>query len=226
MTTNVSASKGSQHWLQVAVNRSPGVLDQALKDSGAIDTDDAVNWLSPLAAHGYREYRDASALRQIGISSLQARTLKEFWPPRGPVWDALGVSEKGMKILVEAKAHIAEAASPRSKASDKSLDHIRRSLEEARAWYAPKAKAEWSGNLYQYANRLAFQYLLSKANGISSRLVFIDFVNASDVGGPDSAATWKGASELMHALLGLPSDLRRFGVVHAYVDVRDLDPAR
>jgi len=221
-TMKTPASKGSQRWLQVAVNQTPELLDVALRRAGAIDRNDAVQWLSPLAADGYCEYRDAAALRQLGISSLPDRSLKEFWPPRGPVWDALGVSGKGVKILVEAKAHIAEAASPPSKASSSSLEHIRRSLAEARAWYAPKATAEWSGNLYQYANRLAFHYLLSRVNRIPSRLVFIDFVNASDVGGPDSEAAWKGATELMHALLGLPSDLERFGVFHTYVDVRKL----
>lgn len=222
MAMKTPASKGSQHWLQIAVNDAPDLLDSALRRSGAIERNDTVQWRSPLGADGYREYRDAAAFRQLGISSLPDRSLKEFWPPRGPVWDALGVSGKGVKILVEAKAHIAEAASPPSKASLASLEKIRRSLAEARAWYAPKATAEWSEHLYQYANRLAFHYLLSRVNRIPSRLVFIDFVNASDVGGPDSEASWKGATELMHALLGLPSNLERFGVFHTYVDVRKL----
>ena len=225
MTEKTPASKGSQRWLQLAVDRSPELLDEALRRAGAIDKDDSVDWKSPLRDDGYKEYRDASALQKLGITTLPGRTLQEFWPPRGPVWDALGVSNKGLKILVEAKAHIAEAASPPSKATPESLELIRRSLVEARAWYAPKAKAEWSENLYQYANRLAFQYLLHKRNAIPSRLVFIDFVNASDVGGPDSAAAWKGATQLMHALLGLPPDIERFGVFHAYVDVGEIASA-
>ena len=139
---------------------------------------------------------------------------------QGPVWDALGISDKGLKILIEAKAHIAEAASPPSKATPESLELIRRSLAEARTWYAPKAKAEWSENLYQYANRLAFQYLLHKQNAISSRVVFIDFVNASDVGGPESEAAWKGATQLYACAAGITADIERFGVFHAYVDVR------
>lgn len=225
MTEKAPASKGSQRWLQLAVDRSPELLDEALRRAGAIDKDDSVDWKSPLRDDGYKEYRDASALQKLGITTLPSRTLQEFWPPRGPVWDALGVSNKGLKILVEAKAHIAEAASPPSKATPESLELIRRSLVEARAWYAPKAKAEWSENLYQYANRLAFQYLLHKRNAIPSRLVFIDFVNASDVGGPDSAAAWKGATQLMHSLLGLPPDIERFGVFHAYVDVGEIASA-
>ena len=152
---------------------------------------------------------------EAGITTPPGRPLQDFWPPRGPVWDALGISDKGLKILIEAKAHIAEVI-PANKATPESLELIRRSFAEARTWYAPKAKAEWSENLYQYANRLAFQYLLHKQNAISSRVVFIDFVNASDVGGPESEAAWKGATQLMHALLGLPPDIERFGVFHAY----------
>lgn len=225
MTEKSPASKGSQRWLQLAVSQAPELLDEALRRAGAITKNDSVTWKSPLRDEGYKEYRDASALRKLGIATLPGRPLQDFWPPRGPVWDALGISDKGLKILIEAKAHIAEAASPPSKATPESLELIRRSLAEARTWYAPKAKAEWSENLYQYANRLAFQYLLHKQNAISSRVVFIDFVNASDVGGPESEAAWKGATQLMHALLGLPADIERFGVFHAYVDVRKIAAA-
>jgi hypothetical protein len=154
---------------------------------------------------------------------LPKRSLAEFWPSGGPVWDALGLASDGAKILVEAKAHIAEAASPATKASPQSLALIRRSLEEARRYYAPRAVADWTGALYQYANRLAFHYLLKKVNGIDCRLVFLDFCNASDVKGPTSELEWKGATEMIHALLGLPSDLSRFGVYHAFVDVQKIE---
>jgi hypothetical protein len=219
------AHAGSQRWLQIAVTIAPALLDAALQRAGAIGPGETVDWRSPRACEGFCEYRDSAALRCIDIEALPNRSLAEFWPPRGPVWDALGVSSGGAKILVEAKAHIAEAASPSSKASPSSLAHIRRSLEEARAFYAPRAKAEWSGSLYQYANRLAYHYLLNRLNGISSRLVFLDFCNATDVKGPESEAEWKGATELIHALLGLPSDLRSRGVYHAYVDVPEIQSA-
>ena len=219
------ASSGSQRWLQFAVQNAPALLDAALQRAGAIGPNESVEWRSPLSAANFCEYRDLAALRLIGIDALPNRSLAEFWPPRGPVWDALGVSSGGAKVLVEAKAHIAEAASPASQASPPSLEHIRRSLNEARAFYAPRAKAEWSGSLYQYANRLAFHFMLSRLNGISSRLVFLDFCNATDVKRPASEAEWKGATELIHALLGIPSDLSKHGVHHAYVDVREIQGA-
>ena len=133
------------------------------------------------------------------------------------------MSSAGTRILVEAKAHIPEAASPPSLASEASLVHIRQSLAEARKFYAPKAKADWSGNLYQYANRLAFQYLLNHLNALPCKLIFLDFLNANEMSGPESCLEWKGATRLIHALLGLPPDLSIHGVYHAYLDVRDLE---
>jgi hypothetical protein len=214
------ATAGSQRWLQVAIACAPQLLDESLRRAGAIDQDDAVSWKSPLGKDDFAEYRDAEVLRCLGVDRLPNRSLSEFWPRRGPVWDALGRSQKGNLILVEAKAHIPEAASPSSKASQTSLVHIRRSLEEARRFYAPRSKAEWSGVLYQYANRLAFQYLFAQLNGLPSRLVFLDFYNAADVQGPESEAEWRGATRLIHALLGLPADLTKYGVFHAYIDAR------
>jgi len=216
------AAAGSQKWLQVAVAKAPDVLDQALQRSGAISRQDTVDWRSPLHADNFREYRDLQALKRLGLSQLPNQRLSEFWPRRGPVWDALGVSRCDKLVLVEAKAHIPEAASPGTKASPASLKLIQRSLIEARKYYAPRSKADWTGTFYQYANRLAFQYLFAELNGLPSILVFLDFVNADDVGGPTTEAEWKGATRLIHALLGLPPDLRKFGVFHAYVDVQEL----
>jgi len=196
------------------------LLDQALRSAGAIDADDTVRWKSPLASDGFAECRDAEVLRRLAIDRLPRRSLAEFWPRGGPVWDAIGQSQKGRLVLVEAKAHIPEVASPPSKASKASLSLIRRSLAEARHHYAPRSTADWSASLYQYANRLAFQYLLGHLNGLPSSLVFLDFLNASDVGGPTSPDEWRGATRLVHALLGLPPDLKNYGVFHAYLDVR------
>ena len=214
------ATAGSQRWLQIAIARTPRLLDESLRSAGAIDKTDSVDWKSPLAADKFAEYRDVAVLRCLGIAKLPNRSLADFWPSRGPVWDALGTSQQGKLLLVEAKAHIPEAASPPSKASSRSLDRICQSLKEARRFYAPRATAEWSKSLYQYANRLAFQYLFAQVNGLPSRLVFLDFYNAADVQGPESEAEWRGATRLIHALLGLPADLRQHGVFHAYVDAK------
>lgn len=216
------AAAGSQRWLQIAVNKAPGLLDNALRRSGAIDRRDSVEWRSPLASDSFREYRDGEALRRLDLDALPKVSLTEFWPQRGPVWDALGVATQRTRILVEAKAHIPEAVSPPSKASDASLTRIRQSLDRARRFYAPRSKADWSTTFYQYANRLAFQYFLARLNGVDARMVFLDFCNASDMDGPDTEAEWRGATRLIHAQLGLSADLTDFGTFHAYLDVRHL----
>jgi len=215
------ASAGSQKWLQVAVNRKPQLLLSALQRSGAIGPRVSVTWHSPLEAEDFREYRDWEALKKAGIEKATLKKpLEEFWPPRGPVWDALGITSEGHPLFIEAKAHIPEAASPATRASGASLDLINDSLDEARRFYAPRATATWNNLFYQYANRLAYQYFLRHVNNVPSALVFLYFLNADDMLGPMSEEEWHGAVRLIHAVLGVPKDVRRFGVFDAFLDAR------
>jgi hypothetical protein len=218
------ALAGSQKWLQVAVNRKPQLLQSALQRSGAIGQRISVTWQSPLEADDFREYRDGKALEKAGISNLK-KPLDQFWPARGPVWDALGTTSERHPIFVEAKAHIPEAASPATRASDVSRILIDKSLGEARHFYAPKATATWSNLFYQYANRLAHHYFLKQVNGVAGVLVFLYFVNADDMLGPMSEEEWRGAVRLIHAVLGLPKDLSSYGVYDAFLDARLLQDA-
>jgi hypothetical protein len=218
------ALAGSQRWLQVAVNRKPQLLESALRRSGAIGQRSSVTWKSPLEGDGFREYRDKAALAKVGIAHLK-KPLEQFWPTRGPRWDALGVTSERCPLFVEAKAHIPETASPATKASTESLKLIDRSLGEARQFYARTAKANWSNLFYQYANRLAHHYFLMHLNGLTSPLVFLYFLNADDMSGPMSEEEWHGATRLIHAVLGLPNDLRSLGVFDAFLDARLLQDA-
>jgi len=217
------AAAGSQRWLQVAVDCAPEVLLHAFRKAGALGTEETIEWKSPLKSDNFTEYRDMSALRLLNAEILPKRPLNEFWPSRGPVWDALGITSTGSRILLEAKAHIPEAASPPSQASEKSLALIRHSLEEARRFYAPKATADWSGSLYQYANRLAIHYFLRELNGFPTTLIFLDFLNAREMNGPTDPLEWKEATRLIHALLGLPANLEKHSVFHVCVDVSELE---
>jgi hypothetical protein len=151
--------------------------------------------------------------------------LAEFWPARGCVWDALGIAGESRPILLEAKAHIPEAVSAGTRASEKSRELIANSLAQARRHFAPRSKAEWTGHFYQYANRLAYQFYLRNLNGLESSLVFLYFTNAVDMDGPATEEEWHGSSRLIHAVLGLPADLSQFGVYHAFVDARQLADA-
>ncbi|MGC1912962.1 MAG: hypothetical protein WA660_14085 [Candidatus Acidiferrales bacterium] len=221
------AIAGSQRWLQVAVNRKPELLLNALRWSGAIERRTEVTWKSPIgtAEQCFREYRDGAALEKAGIAQLK-EPLDSFWPLRGPVWDAIGITSEGGPLFIEAKAYIAEAASPPTKASSpESIALIKKSLGDARRFYAPRAKAEWSELFYQYANRLAHQYFLRERNGVSSTLVFLYFLNADDVLGPMSEEEWHGAIRLIRAVLGVSRDLSSHGVFDVFLDARLLQDA-
>jgi hypothetical protein len=215
-----SDTLGSQRLLQRAVNLRPELLRTALRRAGAIGKRVSVEWTSPLASQGGREYRDLAALRQLGLAERLTIPLSDFWPARGPVWDALAVASDGTGLLIEAKAHIPEAVSQGTAAAGASLELIRRSLNAARRSYAPRSKADWTGTFYQYANRLAFHHFLSQSNGLPTRLVFLAFTNAADVEGPATEEEWHGAIRLLHAALGLPADISSRGVHHAFIDAR------
>lgn len=222
MDSTSFAAAGSQRWLQIAVAKAPDLLRSALVDAGALRPSEQIEWAAPLASDGFAEPRDGEALRKAGISTLPVRSLSDFWPKRGPVWDAVAKVGTTASLFVEAKAHIAEAASPPSKATPASLAKIETALAEARAFYAPDSAADWHRVFYQYANRLAHHYLLTHINGKDSRLVFLYFLNATDVRGPTTTAEWEAATKLIHAALGLPSELSQVGVHHAYLNVQAL----
>ena len=192
---------GSQRLLQTAVRSSETTINPAVRLALGVPTGSNVRWLSPVAGDSYREYRDGQVLEKLGRIDLRG-ALAEFWPARGPVWDGLAVFETGQCLLVEAKAHVPELASPGCKASEPSLQWIRDALEEVRAAIAPRSTAKWTGTFYQYANRLAFLYFLRK-HGVDAHLAHVFFVNAVDVSGPTDPAEWRGAVHLLQAALGL-----------------------
>ncbi len=218
------ANAGSQKWLQIAINRKPELFLGALQQSGAVGRQTSVTWYSPLEADSFREYRDGVALAKAGITQLK-EPLHSFWPPRGPVWDAIGIISNDGPLFVEAKAHIPEAASPATKASPVSRRLIDESLAKARRFYAPGATAAWNSIFYQYANRLAYHYFIKELNHKQSTLVFLYFLNADDMHGPASEEEWRGAAHLIHAVLGIPKDLTSHGVFDVYLDTRLLQDA-
>lgn len=222
MTASVN---GSQRLLQLAVNHRPELLHSALRKCGAVGRRESLCWVSPLATENYCEYRDGAALDKLRLTERIRKPLAEFWPARGCVWDALGVAGESRPVLVEAKAHIPEAASPGTRASEKSRALIESSLAAARRYFAPRSKADWSGLFYQYANRLAYQFYFRELNEVESSLVFLYFTNAVDMDGPATEEEWHGASRLIHAILGLPPDISSFGIYHAFVDARQLADA-
>jgi len=197
------ANKGSQRWLQIAVDRAPHVLNAPIAEALGLSAGDTITWLSPRRDDRFNEYRDGAALAKCGISP-KLRPLTDFWPKRGPVWDGLARTSGGEAVLVEAKAHIPELVSPRSRASEPALGKIAASMRSVQKALAPQSVdvVDWTGTFYQYANRIAHLYFLREDNGEHVHLVNIYFVNAPDVA-PTSRAEWEGALKVVECYLGV-----------------------
>lgn len=222
-TSSEYATKGSQKWLQIAVNRSPSIIDTKLREGLRAAPDAPVSWLSPLTSQNHLEYRDQDFVDQLELKLK--KSLNDFWPLRGPMWD--GLARVGdTRVLVEAKAHISEMMSGASRAGEKSLKQINEALDAVRKELAPRNTVEWSiwnGPFYQYANRLAHLHFLNKQSDHPIHLVYIYFLNASDVDGVATVAEWQGAIKLIDAYMGLGQHkLQRF-VHKLFIDVREIE---
>jgi hypothetical protein len=210
--------RGSLKWIQRAVNERPELLNETIlpRLPGA----SSIEWLSPLREDGYAEYRDASFLERIREQGLIG-PLREFWPDRGPQWDAIARSDKGHVLLIEAKAHIAEMLSPASSAGPASKHRIEQAFAHVIADLGAKPKAPWTDSFYQYANRLAHLWFL-KQNGVSAKLVLVSFLHDLDMGGPTHPEAWNAATQVMDYVLGLSRHRLSGDVLHVTVDVAKL----
>lgn len=213
--------KGSLKWIQRAVNGTPELLGNSI--SLALRDDSELRWLSPLTNDDFAEYRDGLFLDRVGCSNLR-EPLTQFWPKRGPQWDALAQTASGKVVLVEAKAHVGEICSPPSQASDTSRHTIETALTSTATFARAAPRAPWIDTFYQLANRYAHLHFL-RSNGIDAHLALVNFVGDVEVGGPGSAAEWEAAYRVVHHVLGLTKrhPLAPY-VHHIYPHVSDLLP--
>ena len=187
------ATKGSQKWLQHFVQTDP----QALQPK----TLPPLTWLSPCAEDDFAEYMDSTFLGKLNLDHL-GPTLPDFWPTSGPRWD--GLARSGDKVvLVEAKAHIAEAlTTPSAATSPASKALISVSLNRVKQALSADDRSDWSRCFYQYANRIAHLWWL-REHGVDAHLLFVGFVNARDTPRPASAETWQTLYKAADHALGL-----------------------
>jgi hypothetical protein len=218
------AERGSQKWLQILVNQRPEIIDQVLSDRLGLAPDEWVHWLSPLKNDNYAEYSDGEFLAKLAIR-LDIVPLQSFWPQGGPVWDALAKTDRGDLILVEAKSHIPELVTQPTKASEKSLARIRKSLDETKRFLRSHSLADWATYFYQYTNRLAHLYLLRELNDLPAYLLCVYFINDHEMDGPSTQAEWQGAIELMESFLDIREHRLSGYVLDVFVDVRELESA-
>lgn len=178
---------------------------------------DAVSWVSPLASDDWAEYRDKTFLDMLDISPATV-PLADFWPSRGPQWDALGLAGQS-PILIEAKAHLEEMLSPPCGASLKSRAKITRSLLLVQTRLRIAAYIDWLGVGYQYTNRLAHLFFLRELNSIPAHLVFVYFCNDPTLTTSATEQQWEGAVQLFESMMGTRRHQLSRYVHHLFIDV-------
>jgi len=216
-----SESKGSQKWIQKLVNENSEFFDSEIKKNLNLSSTASIRWRSPLKDDKYAEYRDYDAIKCLEINHKVA--LEDFWPHNGPQWDALGKSDNSNLFLVEAKSHISELISTMQAKNPDSRRRIRRSLKETKQYLGINADVDWSARFYQYTNRLAHLYFLRVKNQLPAYLVFVYFINDTDVQGPTSVSEWKGALSLLRSYLSIGRHILQKYVAELFIDVNDLE---
>jgi hypothetical protein len=199
------AYAGSQRWIQHFVNREPRLLNEAILAAmpslAALAPE--IEWVSPLERQRYAEFRDDEFLTALGLDRLSA-ALRDFWPRRGPQWDALARLRwnggEGV-LLVEAKSYFGELYGAGCMASPRSRARIEAALARAKAWVGASETADWCGPLYQYANRLAQLYWMREVAQVQAWLAHICFVG--DPRTPTSRSLWEAAINAAESELGL-----------------------
>jgi hypothetical protein len=216
----LQASKGSQKWIQKLVNEKPNLLNSQIRENLNLTVDEKITWHSPLKTDNYAEYRDEAFLERLEIDPKRVK-LADFWPKRGPQWDAPAKSSSGKLFLVEAKSHIPELISTFNGSNKASISKVTNSLEETKKRFGVKTDFDWKKTFYQYTNRLAHLHFLEK-NGFSAYLVFVYFLNDEEMNGPKTSDEWKGAIRLIHRCLGLRENLLQKFVTDIFIDVSSL----
>jgi len=199
------AYAASQRQIQIYVNRRTDELSshiaEALNDHGAAISPRRIAWVSPLPADGYREYHDSAFLQKVGLTS-SAAALRAFWPAGGPVWDALGVANDCAGVLlVEAKSHPPEVYGPGCRTGRASRRKIDAALERTGQWLGAPPTVDWTGPLYQSANRLAHLCFLRRIIGVPAWLVNVYFLD--DPPSPTTLPQWTTALAEVKSRLGL-----------------------
>lgn len=203
------AQRGSQRQLQDYVNLVPSLLDDAVLSALPMKVQQSsprIKWVSPLATDQFREFRDEEFLEAIGMGGY-SKDLRAFWPKFGPCWDALGLLTTSLSqsvpvpILVEAKSHVQEVYGNGCQAGEASRALIEKSLHAAKSWCGARPDANWTGPLYQFANRISHLYFMRQRIARPCFLVNLYFID--DPYRPTSDPEWVAALHAIHQELGL-----------------------
>ncbi|MFH1051420.1 MAG: hypothetical protein V1779_10895 [bacterium] len=215
--------RGSQRDLQVLINKHPDLLNNEIIKTLSLTPDTVIKWVSPIECDDFAEYRDDDFLKVLGIKKRITKPLKEFWPKKGPQWDALGIANDAV-IIVEAKANIPEFVTPACSAeSQKSIKLINKSIDKVKNYLNVRKEVNWTGKFYQYANRIAHLYYLQVLNDIPTYLVNIYFYNDDTIEySPKSKEEWETAILIVKSFLEIRNHKLSEFMVDVFVDVKNI----
>lgn len=212
--TYTEETHGSQKDLQILANQHQDILNHEL--SKILNKTIKLEWLSPLKDDDYAEYVDQDFINRLDINSRIIKPLNDFWPNGGANWDGLAKDNETI-FLIEAKAHISEQMIESTGATSiESINLIKKSLEETKAFLDVKSDVSWcKENYYQYANRLAHLYYLREINKIDAHLLFIYFLNDKTVTGKsETKEDWKQAINDVYKKLELEKNNKLSDFIH------------
>jgi hypothetical protein len=197
--------------MQLYSARQRSALEAAL--AGALSrAGESLDWIAPLEDKHFEELLDEAFINALGLGAHSA-ALRSFWPGSGPRWDGLArLRPSNAVLLIEGKSYPAEMRGSGCQAKDpRSIELIDAALDATKAWLGAPQDADWKGELYQYANRLAHVRFL-RDRGVEAWLVNLCFVN-DPTKNPTDAGAW------MSALTQAKKDLGLSVISHVAVDV-------
>lgn len=216
-----SDGHGSLKNIQLLINKNQALIDVIIKSKFAELKEDIIYWKSPMQNDDFAEYRDNDFIKQLGLDNKIIK-LEEFWPKKGPQWDAFATTNKGNIILVEAKANIPEMVTPPSRAGQISKNKIDKSLRIVKDYLGIKNEIDWSGKYYQYINRLAHLYFFRFKHNQPTYLLNIYFIGDKSVSGPETIQEWKGALQVLYSYLGISNHKLSKYMADIFIDVKTL----
>ncbi len=214
-------TKGSLKWIQLLVNDNSSIINQEIQrhinaNNSFINTE----WVSPKKEDGFAEYRDKDFLEILGLERFHPQ-LQDFWPERGPQWDALGKFKEDCYFLVEAKANIPEILSTSQAKSKQSKSKIESSITQTQKFLDATSGQNWLAGFYQYANRISHLYFLRELCGVNAYLIFVYFCNdCSHI--HTTQEQWNGAIKLQKQLMSLNRHKMQKYVVDIFIDVNEI----
>lgn len=167
----------------------------------ALNLDNDIHWLD----FEYDGPCDKELLNLEFISELN-NEWKNYWAcgSGGINWDAVGVTDDGTYILVEAKAHLSEMKNSAT-GGKRSLENNTARIADFIKKHSVNSTADiWIKNFYQLANRLVITDFL-QSKGYKAKLLYVLFENGFEYNRDksDSASAKEWDQEMEYELISM-----------------------